>query len=666
MQTFTFKTGLILTWQGCDYRIERLERGGQILLQRISDGQLQLASDAELLTAYANGLLAVKDSVSGAVSALSTPPWHRPLTDLPAPILAEVTRRKFYLDWLQNYGDFVFIPQQLDPLLALAAKEIQDVNPPSTSTCYRWYQRLRANSGDIRALIPRFDRRGSQELKQNDRVLALAAEAIEEAYKVTPRATMPNILVRLTKKIQHENAFRLPAEHLVVPSKRTLYRLFERLEAYEKVVLREGQKTADRRLRITKRGPQTTDVLERVEVDHTPLDLFLIDDISRLPLGRPTLTIAIDHYSRMPLGYYLSFGGTSVAAVMGLLKHAMLPKQAAEPRIPSLCVENTWPCYGKMASLVLDNGMEFLSHDLESVALDLHIHLQFCPTRTPRFKGVVERFLKTINYSFAHQLPGTSLARFVERGEYDPLKHAVLTLAEFKHAFEKWLLDDYAVRIHKGIGTTPLSKWREGADRCVPKLPLSVEALQKRIGNVTERSLRHDGIWLHNIRYASDVLLAPLHRYGRGVNVRVVYDPDDLGNIQVWPPEQNEPIVVPAVHSEYANQLTLLQHQMLQQQLRDAGKQAENTTALFEARVALSSAISDLMNSRKQSGRKMAARLHGKNSVNPEQRFDAGHAPVTPLTPVASAYQPEDGSPPKVRYSFFTYPSSTDSNRGEK
>jgi putative transposase len=76
-------------------------------------------------------------------------------------------------------------------------------------------------------------------------------------------------------------------------------------------------------------------------MDHTPLDLFLIDDRTWLPLGRPTLTVALDCYSRMILGYYLSYGGTSAAAVLATLRHAILPKESAAPAIPSLSVNNT-------------------------------------------------------------------------------------------------------------------------------------------------------------------------------------------------------------------------------------------------------------------------------------------------------------------------------------
>ncbi|MEL4419744.1 integrase, partial [Shewanella algae] len=73
---------------------------------------------------------------------------------------------------------------------------------------------------------------------------------------------------------------------------------------------------------------QTTRILERVEIDHTPLDLFLVDDRTGLPCGRPTLTMCLDHFSKMPLGYHLSFSAPSLGAVIGALRHAVLPKEA--------------------------------------------------------------------------------------------------------------------------------------------------------------------------------------------------------------------------------------------------------------------------------------------------------------------------------------------------
>ena len=43
-----------------------------------------------------------------------------------------------------------------------------------------------------------------------------------------------------------------------------------------------------------------------VEVDHTVLDAIVVDEENRLPIGRAWITLALDVYSRMVVGYYVS------------------------------------------------------------------------------------------------------------------------------------------------------------------------------------------------------------------------------------------------------------------------------------------------------------------------------------------------------------------------
>lgn len=637
MPSFDFSVGKMLDFDGSLMRIDRLQQDEQVLLQRADTGQLDLYTRQQLLVAYTQGRIrAIEPSGLHAAQA-GKAPWGRPLADLPETVQAELCRRKHYIEWVQGAGHYTYCADSLRPILAAAAAALNDPNVPSPTTAYRWLSRYKASGNDIRALIPRWDRRGSHALKQPTRLLELLEETFAEAYRLTPAATMKTIETRLAIKLTRENAFRLASDQLVMPSRRTLYRMLGRLEVYERTVMKQGKAVAQRQLRIVKNVEPVRDILERVEMDHTPLDLFLIDERTWLPLGRPTLTVALDGFSRMLLGYYLSFGGASAAAVLGALRHAILPKLPATPYLQGVHINHPWPCYDRMDCLVLDNGLEFHGKDLDSVALDLGIYLQFCPTRVPQFKGRVERMLKTINYSFAHQIPGTSLARFTQRGDYDPQKHALLTLGEFKHAFEKWLLDDYAQTIHKGIGTTPWAKWQEGFQRRQPELPSSPAVLQRRIGKVEERSLRHDGLWLHGIRYSSDALNVVLHAFGRGVRVRLVYDPEDLGTIEVWTPGQNDPVSVPAVHQGYACGLTLFQHERLQENLRESGRKAEDPAALSLARQQLAESLEALMHSRKQQKRRESARLHGKTSTHPSRQFGASSPENLALSPAPAA-----------------------------
>ncbi|QDD62692.1 integrase [Herbaspirillum seropedicae] len=619
MANFSIRVGATFDLDEVPTRISALHGTEQVLLQNMDTGEVELHVRRTLLDAFREGRIAATEN---GIEPLKNMEWDRPLEDLTTEVKKELLRRKHYVNAVYS-GNQVFKVSELKVAILDAASEIIDENPPSVSSVRRWISRYRASGNSIRSLIPRKDQRGSRKFKQSPRMLELIRDSIEEAYQRTPAATIKTMETLLAAKISRANSFLDETEQLKIPSRRTLFRFLHRVEVHDRVRMREGKVTADRKLRVTRAVTPVKDILERIEMDHTPLDLFLIDDRTWLPLGRPTLTVALDCYSRMILGYYLSYGGTSAAAVLATLRHAILPKESAVPVIPSLSVNNTWPCYGLMDCLVLDNGLEFLGTDLERVALDFGISLQLCPTRVPQFKGRVERVLKTINYSFAHQLPGTSMARMEKRGDYDPQKHALLTLSEFKHVFEKWLLDDYGQTIHRGIGTTPYAKWLEGMRRRQPMLPPSNAVLRKRIGKSLDRSLRHDGLWLFGIRYSSDLLTTILRVHGRGVRVRVVYDPEDMEAVEVWPPHEQESITVPAVDVEYARGLTLYQHQCLAEILRERGQSAENPLALMNARIELAESIEDLMKSRKQRNRKLAARLNGKTSSHPDREFNS-------------------------------------------
>jgi len=658
MAGFALHKNMVFDWNGAEYRIDRIQPNGELLLERMGDGHLSIVSRELLLAEYREGKISAKTAESLSNRSL-VPTFSRPLNELSEGIRKAVNRRKHYLDIILDHGIPVFTPDYLRPLIELAAAKIEDINPPGVITVYRWYRRFKLSS-DPRSIIPRTDLRGPKKLRQNDRILQLVAEALEEAFKASPQATCRNVYTRLLGKIEIDNQRTLGTEPIKPPSLRTLYRLIARAEVYKIVVLKEGKAAADRRFRIGKIGVKTSRILERVEIDHTPLDLFLIDERTWLPLGRPTLTVVIDHYSRMLLGYYLSFDSPSTAAVMGSLRHAILPKNPAATVMPNLKTENAWPCYGRPEVMVVDNGLEFHSNDLESVAYDLGIRIQYCPKHTPRFKGVVERYLKTINYFFAHQLPGTSFAKFYQRGDYDPQKCALLTFAEFKHLFEKWVVDVYAQTLHRGMGTTPWTRWHDSISHYEPVLPDDLHTLQRRIGLVAERSLRRDGIFLHGIRYSGDEVGSILRGFGEGVKVRIVYDPEDLGEIQVWGPNDAEPVTVKALDYEFAQGLTVKQNKFIREQLREQGAADEDRAALERARYDLSRSIEELMTSRKHVSRRRSAALRGISSSKlsgPEtknvKKQDSNDVPKSSKsTKTSKTEQDDDKTVPDVIKSF--------------
>lgn len=236
---------------------------------------------------------------------------------------------------------------------------------------------------------------------------------------------------------------------LNTPSRSTLYRYMSRLEAYDVYAAREGKPSADREFRTVTGVQKTNRILERVEIDHTPINLLVFCDKSLLPIGRPWLTLAIDKHSRMVVGFYIGFHTPSAYSVLQCLKQAILPKDELLRRYPD--ITTPWPARGIPEVLVCDNGMDLHSSTLAMTCQELSIQLQYCPAKTPQYKGAIERFLKTINHSLIHALPGSVFANPVERGDYPAEKLSAISFDALVHIVTKWVVEIYAMENHRGI-----------------------------------------------------------------------------------------------------------------------------------------------------------------------------------------------------------------------
>jgi hypothetical protein len=62
---------------------------------------------------------------------------------------------------------------------------------------------------------------------------------------------------------------------------------------------------------------------ERAHLDHTQIDLWLVDSETGLPLGRPWLTLLIDAYSRRVLAFWLTFDEPSYRSLMMVLRRCV-------------------------------------------------------------------------------------------------------------------------------------------------------------------------------------------------------------------------------------------------------------------------------------------------------------------------------------------------------
>ena len=196
--------------------------------------------------------------------------------------------------------------------------------------------------------------------------------------------------------------------------------------------------------------PVVESILDQVQIDHTVMDLIVVDDRDRQPIGRPYLTVAIDVRSRCLVGMVVTLEPPSAVSVGLCLAHAAGDKR---PWLERLGIDAAWPMSGKPKALYVDNAREFKSEALTRGCDQHGISLDYRPLGRPHYGGIVERVIGTAMRQI-HELPGTTFSNPVERGAYDAEKMAALTIAEL----ERWLVlavATYHGTVHSTLGQTP-------------------------------------------------------------------------------------------------------------------------------------------------------------------------------------------------------------------
>ena len=166
--------------------------------------------------------------------------------------------------------------------------------------------------------------------------------------------------------------------------------------------------------------------LEIVQIDHTKADVFVVDEETREPIGRPWLTLAMDVFSRMVTGFYLSMDAPSRLSVSFCLLHSVFDKSAW---LKEREIDEPWPVAGLPSTLHVDNGPEFRSRAFIRGCEDAGMKIQWRPRRTPHYGGHIERLIGT-QMGALHLLPGSTSSNIAERGDYDPKPHAALSLRD--------------------------------------------------------------------------------------------------------------------------------------------------------------------------------------------------------------------------------------------
>ena len=256
-----------------------------------------------------------------------------------------------------------------------------------------------------------------------------------------------------------------------------------------------------------------------VQIDHTLVDVIVVDSVTRMPIRRPWLTLAIDVYSRCVVGFHLTLEPPSATSVALCIAHTVLSKV---PWLSERKIEAEWAMEGLIEHLHLDNAKEFHSEALRRGCEQYGIGIEYRPVRTPHYGAHIERLIGTM-MGKVHLLPGTTFSDVGDRGDYDSEKNAVMTMDEL----ECWLVHEitgvYHREVHSALGTTPLAAWERGIAGDATSLgrgtPIAAPDPHRFLIDflpIERRLIRREGISLHSISYWSDVLRGPGSACRRG------------------------------------------------------------------------------------------------------------------------------------------------------
>jgi putative transposase len=323
--------------------------------------------------------------------------------------------------------------------------------------------------------------------------------------------------------------------------------------------------------------PKEQGPLRKVEIDHTPTDLIVVDEAERKEIGRPYLTVAIDRYSRCIVGMVLSLEAPSSVTVGLCLAHMATDKQ---PALDAMGIDVVWPMSGKPLGLYLDNAPEFKSHALERGCEQHGITLQYRPVGQPQYGGTVERVIGTI-MRMVHELPGTTFSNTAERGQYPSQKRAALTMREL----ERWLvlaIGRYHGSIHRSLGTTPAARWVHGVNDfgATPLVGDPIAFLLDFLPGI-RRSINRDGFVVDHIHYFSAALNPWINRRESLPPFLLRRDPRDVSRVWVEDPKDGSFIELPSMSQE---PVSLWEHRAAVKRQREEGRGAVDEAAIARLR----------------------------------------------------------------------------------
>lgn len=287
------------------------------------------------------------------------------------------------------------------------------------------------------------------------------------------------------------------------------------------------------------------------EIDSTIVDLWLVarDNRSKI-IGKATLYLVVDRYTRLIVGFHLTLDKPSWAGAMEALLSVVGDKRALCERYGAAYRPEVWVAHGIVPfSLAADRGSEYLGHESDQIAEDVRINVVNMPAHMSCLKGIVECTFKLVHVTLKETAPGYEPPRnaFKRHGDKCYERDAEYTLDELTAEFID-IIALHNLRMHQGmqldpelVMTTrpiPVEVWAKDIERRGGQLrSLDESFMRHKLLPRKNAVVRQEGIYVNKCFYTcpeafEDEWFVRAGKSGR-FPVQVTYDRRSVNHIYI-------------------------------------------------------------------------------------------------------------------------------------
>ncbi len=254
---------------------------------------------------------------------------------------------------------------------------------------------------------------------------------------------------------------------------------------------------------------------ERFEIDATIADVFLVSRYNKKYIvGRPTIYVVIDVFSRMIVGMYIGWKHPSWDGARLALLNAFSDKVQYCARFGVRITFAEWPCMHLPQKILADKG-EIAGEAPLGIANNLDIQIESTATGRGDLKGVVESRFSIFNASTIHDLLGATTEEKRQRGEPDPRLSSALDIEEFTVIMIKAVMNHnrFSEKPHllskemiaDDVVPTPIHIWNWGLVNATGSVQtFDREEARIHLMRSGTATVYEDGIHFHQMRYVTE------------------------------------------------------------------------------------------------------------------------------------------------------------------